>query len=59
MNYSKTADPVQDPKLFQLTRVKVIRPFCVMGRRVEIGAEVAVPYHIALDLRAIGKAEFS
>ncbi|MDR4469831.1 MAG: hypothetical protein MRJ68_16300 [Nitrospira sp.] len=49
--------PVQDPKWFAATRVRVLRPFCVAGKRCEIGTETQVPYHVALDLKAIGKAE--
>lgn len=51
------APPIQDPKLFAPTRVRVLLPFCVAGSRCEIGTEVSVPYHVALDLRNIGKAE--
>lgn len=57
MQHGKIADPVQDPKLFRLVKVRVLRPFCVAGKRVEIGAETEVPYHVALDLAAIGKCE--
>ncbi len=53
----KIPEPVQDPKLFAPTKVRVLRPFCVAGSRCEIGTEVSVPYHVALDLRNIGKAE--
>lgn len=57
MQHSKIADPVQDPRLLQSVKVRVLRAFCVAGKRVEIGAEVEVPYCTARDLRAIGKAE--
>lgn len=55
--HQQIADPIQDKKLFQLVKVRVLRPFCVAGKRVEIGAEVEIPYHVAQDLKAIGKAE--
>lgn len=51
------APPIQDPRLFEPTRVRVLRPFCVAGKRCEVGTETSVPYHIALDLKAIGKCE--
>lgn len=53
----KVPTPVQDPKLFAPTKVRVLRPFCVAGKRCEIGTETQVPFHVALDLRNIGKAE--
>lgn len=57
MQHGKIADPVQDPKLFRLVKVRALRPFCVAGKRVEVGAEAEVPYHVALDLVAIKKCE--
>lgn len=57
MHQGKIADPVQDPKLFQPVTVRVVRPFCVRGRRLEIGEEVDIAYHVAIDLKAMGKAE--
>lgn len=56
MQPGKIADPVQDPKLFRLVKVRVLRPFCVAGKRVEIGAETEVPYDIARSLAASGKS---
>lgn len=59
MNQWTPGTPVRnDPKLFQPVRVRVRRSFCVGGQRLEIGAEVEIPYHVARDLQAIGKAEF-
>ncbi len=57
MQHSKIAEPVQDPRLFTPTKVRVIQPFSVKGQRMEIGAQCEVPYHTAVDLRAIGKCE--
>ena len=57
MQHSKIGEPVQDPRLFTPTKVRVIRPFCVNGQRIEIGAQCEVPYHTALGLQAIGKCE--
>lgn len=48
--------PKNDPQLLRLVRVKVIRPFCVAGTALSIGAEVLIEFHVARDLRAIGKA---
>lgn len=56
MTRTKLPDPVQDPKWFEPTKVRVLRPFCVKGKRCEIGSETEVPRHVALDLVAIGKA---
>jgi len=53
----KVAPPVQDDRLFAPTKVRVLRPFCVKGKRCEIGTVTEVAYHVALDLKAIGKAE--
>lgn len=52
----RVAPPVQDDRLFAPTKVRVLRPFCVGGKRCEVGEEATVPYHTALDLRNIGKA---
>lgn len=57
MKQGKIAAPVQDPRLFRLVKVRVLKPFCVAGKRVEIGAETEVPYHVARDLEAVGKCE--
>lgn len=57
MQHGKIADPVQDPRLFRLVKVRVLRPFCVAGKRVEIGAETEVPYDIARSLAATGKCD--
>lgn len=59
MNEWTIDKPVRnDSRLFQPTKVRVLRSFCVAGRRLEVGTEVEIPYHVARDLRAIGKAEF-
>ena len=59
MIHNKIPDPVQDPKLFAPTKVRVLKPsFCVAGKRVENGEEIEVPYHVARDLHAVGKCEF-
>ncbi len=57
IQHGKIADPIQDPRLFKLVKVRVLRPFCVAGKRVEIGAETTVPYHVARDLAASKKCE--
>jgi hypothetical protein len=57
MNRSEIAPPVQNPQLFQPVKVRVLRSFCVTGRPLAVGAEVELPYHVARDLEAMGKAE--
>jgi hypothetical protein len=57
MRHSNVAAPVQDPKLFQPVKVRVLRSFCVTGKPLAVGAEVELPYHVARDLRALGRVE--
>lgn len=45
------------PELLAPVRVRVLRPFCVQGARVEIGTEIELPRHVAVDLVTQGKAE--
>jgi hypothetical protein len=41
----------------QPTRCLVLRPFYVGGRRVKVDAEVTLPKHDALSMRALGKVK--
>ena len=50
--------PKNDPRLLRLVRVKVIVPFCLGGQPLSVGAQVEIPFHLAQDLRAIGKIHF-
>jgi len=45
------------PKLFSATKVRVLKPFCVGGESLEIGATVELHAHDAHSLAAIGKCE--
>lgn len=49
--------PKNDPQLMRLVSVTVIRPFCVAGAPLAIGAEVLLEYHLARDLATLGKAQ--
>jgi hypothetical protein len=49
--------PVNDPRLMRLVRVRVVRPFRVAGKPLTIGEEVEIPFHVACDLRVLGKCE--
>lgn len=57
MSQTRIPNPVQDPMLFEPTKVRVLRAFCVGGQRQEPGAEVTVPFHVAKDLEAMGKVQ--
>lgn len=46
-----------DPALFAPTKVRVVRPFCIGGARVEPGEVVKLPKHDADSMVAIGRAE--
>lgn len=48
----------QNPKLFERVKVRCTRPFCVAGKRIEIGQEVEIQRATATDLVALKKAEF-
>lgn len=54
--HQKIADPIQDPKLFQPVKVRVLRSFCIGGKPLQIGEEVSIEFHLMRDLVAIGKA---
>jgi hypothetical protein len=45
------------PELFKATKVRVLKPFCVGGESLEIGATVELQAHDAHSLAAIGKCE--
>ena len=47
--------PPMPEHLSHLVRVRVIGGFCIKGQAVPIGAQVEIPFHLAQDLRAIGK----
>ena len=55
MNVEKVAPPKNSPHLFRMVRVKVLQPFGVRGGTPEIGDEVKVEFHVARDMRALGK----
>lgn len=50
--------PVNSPGLFTPVRCKVIKTFFVAGKPQQIGEEISLPYHLALDMKAIGKIEY-
>lgn len=49
--------PVNDPALFAPVRCKVIKSFCVSGKPLQPGEEVSLPWHLAQDMKALGKVE--
>jgi hypothetical protein len=49
--------PLNPPHLVAPTRVKVLRAFCIKGKRVEPGSTVTIQFHLAKELEAIGKVE--
>lgn len=50
--------PAPNPReLLELVSVRVLRPFCVAGKRVDVGASVELPRHDAISLQALGKVE--
>ena len=53
----KIPTPTTDPRLLQKVRVRVLKPFCVSGKRLEIGAEVTIEFHVARDMKALGKVQ--
>ena len=46
-----------DPRLFKLTPVRVVRPFCIKGVKQEPESIISIPLHVAIEMRAIGKVE--
>jgi len=50
--------PPNDPRLFEMIKVRALRPFCVRGRRIEIGEAVHVERHVAESLAAVGRCKF-
>lgn len=50
--------PVNDPKLFKPTRCRVLKSFCVSGKPMLPGQEISLPWHLAMDMKAIQKVEF-
>ncbi len=54
---NKPLPPTNDPRLFVPTKVLVLRPFMVKTTAVLPGEVVEIPYHVARDMIAIGKAE--
>lgn len=49
--------PKNDPSLFEMVEVKVLKPFFVLRVRMETGFVVQLPRHLALEMEAIGKVE--
>ncbi len=45
----------QDPRLFELVKAQVLRPFCIRGIRQEVGVEVMLERHVAHGLQTVGK----
>ena len=45
------------PELMKPTRCRVLRPFCVAGKRVEPGQTVELARHDAESMKAIGRVE--
>jgi hypothetical protein len=56
MNPEHAPTPKNSPELMKLTRVRVLRPFCVGGKPLAIEEIVRIEYHVARDLAVIGKA---
>lgn len=55
-NVETAPTPRNDPKLLRQVYVKVIKPFCINGKPLSVGDEVAIEYHVARDMVALGKA---
>ena len=49
--------PKQDPELFKLVPVRVLKPFCIGGQAQEVGTTVRVERHVAVGLVSLKKAE--
>lgn len=49
----------QDPRLFEPVTVRCTRPFCVGGKRIEVGQAVEVQRHLAEGLVLMKKAELT
>lgn len=49
--------PIPEPALTRPTRVRVLRPFMVCGRRVEPGETVTLAFHDARSLAALHRCE--
>jgi hypothetical protein len=49
--------PKNDPRLLKPVKVRVLRPFCVRGARVEPDQVLELPRHDATSLAAIGKLQ--
>lgn len=45
------------PELLRATKVRVLRPFCVAGKSLDIGTTVELQAHDARSLAAIGKCK--
>lgn len=46
-----------DPALLALVPVQILRPFCLRGRRCEVGTTAQIERALALSLQAIGKCQ--
>jgi len=46
-----------DPKHFEIVRVRVLRPFCIRGERIEPGKVIELERHVADSLAATGRVE--
>lgn len=49
--------PKNDPALLTPVRVRVVRPFCILGERKDVGEIVTLQRHDALSMAAIGRCE--
>ena len=45
------------PELLKATPVRVLKPFCVAGKRIEVGETIDLQWHDARSLAALGKVE--
>lgn len=55
--YTRTQElPKNDPRLLEPVRLQVLTPFCVGGKRQEVGTIVSLPRHDAAGLIALGRA---
>jgi len=49
--------PRNNPRLFELVQVRVLRAFCIRGERIEPGKLVELERHLAESLASIGKVQ--
>lgn len=48
--------PKNDPRLFEKVRLRVLKPFCVDGQRIDADTILELPRYVARDLVVLGKA---